>query len=165
MEVTINTERLRIRPINLQDAAFMLELVNSEGWLKFIGERNVSDLDDAKNYIQKILDTEQFYYCVFELKGSQKAIGIVSLIKRENEQYPDFGFALLPSFEKKGYAHEASRAYLEKIVRSKKYEHIIAITLPHNQRSSSLLKKLGFAYEGDGIRDRETLSYFILKNR
>ncbi len=147
----------------MKDAKFIVELVNSEGWLKFIGDRNISNTTDAQKYIQKILDTDDFYYNVFEHKKSQEAMGIVTLLKRENERYHDIGFALLPEFEKNGYAIEASKKYLEEIEKTDQYDNVIAITMSENQKSIRLLKKLGLHYKGDYKRDHEILSYYGLK--
>lgn len=163
MYINIETKRLRIRPIKLIDAEFIMQLVNSEGWLKFIGNRNISNRIHAEKYIQKILDNPKFFYNVFELKESQKAIGIVTFLEREDERFPDIGFALLPEFEKNGYTIEASKAYLKEIDTLNEYENIIAITLPDNQKSIRVLRKLGLKYQGDYKKEDETLSYHSLK--
>lgn len=147
MYVHLETERLCIRPIHLLDAAFIMELVNSVGWIQYIGNRNVNDADGARNYIQKILDKPGSYYNVFELKASGQAIGIVTLLNREHQSFPDIGFAILPGFEGNGYALEASKAYLDEIVKSNTYQKILAITIPGNSRSIHVLKKLGLQYE------------------
>ncbi len=165
MYLYLETERLRIRPIKLTDAPFMLKLVNSEGWIKFIGKRNISNLKAAQKYIQKILNHENFYYNVFELKGTQQAIGIVTFLKRETEKFPDIGFALLPEFEKKGYTFEASQKYLEEIIARNVYDNIIAVTIPENYKSIRLLKKLGLEYEGDYTNEGKTLSYYGLQGK
>lgn len=162
MYKNFETYRLRIRPINLMDAEFIIALVNSEGWLKFIGDRNVSNKSEAENYIQKILDTPNYYYSVFELKDSGWAIGIVTFLNRENQDFPDIGFALLPEFEKNGYTFEASKAYLDEIIKSKVYKNIIAITMPNNYKSISLCKRLELKHKYDFNRDNETLSLFSL---
>ncbi len=161
----MDTERLIIRPIYLEDASFICELLNSKGWLKFIGDRNISNKKDAENYIQNILDNGNFFYHVFELKASRKPIGIITFLKREDEKFPDFGFAILPEFEKHGYAFEASTAYLKKIEPKNTYQNIIAITIPDNKKSIGLLQKLGFHYTGDHKKGEEILSYYSLKNR
>ncbi|WP_299529192.1 GNAT family N-acetyltransferase [Ulvibacterium sp.] len=163
MYINLETKRLRIRPIKLADAGFILTLTNSKGWLKYIGDRNISNTILAKKYIQKILDNPNYFYSVFELKELQKAIGIVTFLHRTDEKFPDIGFALLPEFEKKGYTLEASREYLKKVKQSNQYGNIIAITLPHNQRSIGLLEKLGLKYQGDHKKGNETLSYYSVK--
>lgn len=164
MYTNIETERLLLRPINLKDAEFIIDLLNSKGWLKFIGDRNVADKKDAENYIQGILDNANFYYNVFELKKTRKAIGIITFLKREDEKFPDIGFALLPEFEKNGYTHEASKYYLENIENLNKYNNIIAITIPDNKKSINLLQKLGLKYIGDYKKGEDILSYYSLKN-
>ncbi len=143
MYINLETDRLLLRPIRVQDAEFILELVNSKGWLQFIGDRNVLNEKDAENYIQNILDNSNFHYTVFELKEAHKAIGIVTFLKREDEKFPDIGFALLPEFEKNGFTLEASKQYLEKVQELNNYEDVIAITKPDNKKSITLLKKIG----------------------
>jgi RimJ/RimL family protein N-acetyltransferase len=164
MYINLQTERLIIRPIELTDAEFIFRLVNSESWLRFIGDRNVMDEADGKMYIQKILDEKNTYYNVFELKEARKPIGIVTFLKRDSEKYPDIGFALLPEFEKNGYTIEACKNYLQQVLDSRRYDNIIAITLPDNQKSISLLTKLGLKYVGDFVKEHEILSYFSLKS-
>lgn len=162
MYINIETDRLIIRPINLTDSKFIIELVNSEGWLKFIGNRNISNDNDAEKYIQKILDSPNFYYSVFQLKTTKEPIGIVTFLNRSEQRFPDIGFAMLPEYEKNGYTLEASRKYLDEIIESNKYKNIIAITIPDNEKSIRLLMKLGLEYESDYIGDNKTLSIFSL---
>lgn len=163
MYTNITTERLRIRPISITDAKFMINLVNSDGWLKFIGNRNILTIHDAEKYICNILENNNFYYNVFELKANRKAIGIITFLKRDDEQYPDIGFAITPQYEKNGYTLEASKAYLNKLKESNAYNNIIAITLPNNLSSKKLLTKLGLIYTGDFKKAEEVLSYYTLK--
>jgi RimJ/RimL family protein N-acetyltransferase len=158
------TSRLRIRPINLNDAGFVHRLLNSEGWLDYIGDRNIRDMADAENYIQKILDNKQYFYSVFERKDSNDPLGLVTFLLREDQEFPDIGFAILPEYESKGYAYEASRKYLDEILRSGAFENVIAITLPRNRRSIKLLKKLGLAYASEFSKDGQKLVRYSLSH-
>lgn len=146
MNVYLETERLNIRPLILQDAAFMLELLNSKGWIQFIGDRNVRDIEAASNYIQKILSNNTFFYNVFEIKDTNIPIGVVTLLYRENYDCPDIGFAMLPQYEKNGYAFEAASDYLKEL-NKKKIGKIIAIAKSDNTNSIQLLNKLGLLFE------------------
>jgi RimJ/RimL family protein N-acetyltransferase len=159
----IQTERLIIRPINLSDSAFIIKLVNSEGWIRFIGDRNVKNKFDAEKYIQKILDNEGFFYNVFELKETNQAIGIVTFLNRENQSHPDIGFALLPKFEKRGYTFEACKRYLGEIISMNKYENVFGITKPDNNKSIRLLTKLGLHHQFDYNQKDEIISLYSLK--
>jgi [ribosomal protein S5]-alanine N-acetyltransferase len=160
MYKVLETERLRIRPINLDDADFILRLVNSEGWLRFIGDRNVKDKADAENYIRKFVENQSCFYNIFELKSSGEALGVVSFMKREHHSYPDIGFALLPQYEKKGYTFEASKRYLDEILTSGSVDKIIGITQSENTGSIRLLEKLGLAFENKSIENEVELLLF-----
>jgi RimJ/RimL family protein N-acetyltransferase len=147
MNKFIETDRLFIRPLGVKDVEFILELLNTKGWLQFIGDRNVKDNKSANDYINKILSNNKFYYNVFEIKETQLPIGIVTFLYRENQQFPDIGFAMLPKYEKNGFAFEAAKSYLDEIKQSNSVEKIIAITKSDNNNSIGLLKKLGLIFE------------------
>jgi len=158
----IETERLLIRPINSADKSFILALLNTKGWLQFIGDRNVKNEIDAEKYIQSILDNKNSFYNVFELREIKMPIGIITFLYRDNYQFPDIGFAMLPEFEKKGYAFEATNKYLEEIANEKKVNKIIAITLPENTNSIRLIEKLGLKYEYKFADKSEILHLYSL---
>ena len=52
MQTNYKTERLLLRSLTLADAPFIFELVNTAGWIQFIGDRNVHNHEDAERYIQ-----------------------------------------------------------------------------------------------------------------
>ena len=83
MHSFLETDRLIIRPLSLNDCAFILELLNSKGWIEFIGDRKVFDLNAAQAYINKILEKENFSYNVFEIKETKEPIGIVTFLYRD----------------------------------------------------------------------------------
>jgi len=162
MQQALNTLRLQIRPIALTDDALMLSLVNSPGWLEFIGDRQVHNLSDAQQYIQHIINQPHFYYYVMEELESGEAVGILSLLYRDSLYAPNFGFALLPAYEKRGYAYEASRAFLDAFVLEQPLTPLYAITLPHNIKSIQLLDKLGFRYVDNEVSAAECLHRYML---
>jgi [ribosomal protein S5]-alanine N-acetyltransferase len=158
----LETARLLVRPIRLTDKEFILALVNSEGWLQFIGDRNINNLPDAEKYIQKILDNSNFFYSVFEVKETNQPVGIVTFLYRDNQEFPDIGFAVLPEFEKKGYTFEAVKKYFDEILSQGTVCNIIGITFPENEKSIRLLERLGLTFEKNFIKDDETLSLYSL---
>lgn len=142
----LTTARLLIEPISLSDNAFILELVNTDGWLKFIGNRNINSEMEAAAYIQKIIDNPNTGYSVVKLKDKTK-IGIVTFIKRDYLEHHDIGFAFLPKFGNNGYAYEAASAVLMNVTRICNLSHILATTVPENINSIKLLKKLRLFFE------------------
>ena len=163
MYKTLQTARLQIRPIRPADAGFILEILNSEGWLQYIGDRNIYTSEQAAAYIEKILDDPKRFYSIIEVKPSRDAIGIVSFLFRAEYACPDLGFALLPRFEKKGYAEEASRRYLEELFHEGLHPKIIAIAKPENQKSVRLLERLGFSYETTETSENAPLVIYSLE--
>lgn len=144
-EKTIAIERLILERLSNDDTDFILELVNTPGWIEFIGDKKICSIADAEVYIQKINATENIYWTV-KLKNTQAAIGLITFIKRDYLPYHDLGFAFLPNFNAKGYGYEATKAVLTYLMEEKAFETILAISLPHNTRSINLLQKLGFKY-------------------
>lgn len=147
----LQTQRLRLRQLTVQDAPFVLKLVNDPTWLRYIGDRGVRNLKDARDYIlngpMESYRTRGFGLYLIELKDTQTPIGLCGLIKRPELADVDLGFALLPDFAGKGYAAEAAAAVLEQGHGVLGIDRIIAITMPDNERSIRLLEKLGFRFE------------------
>lgn len=144
------TERLILRPTDLSDASFILELLNTPKWLKYIGDRKVYRLADAQTYIRtKILpDYERLGYCNFTVlrKEDQAKIGSCGLYDRPGLDGVDIGFAFLPQYEKKGYAYESATRILQAGLEEYDIEKILAITTKDNADSQSLLEKLGLQF-------------------
>lgn len=140
----------------------MLQLLNTPGWLQFIGDRNVHDKLEAENYIRKTLDNPLYFCSVFELRETHQPIGVISFLHRANQQFPDIGYAMLPAFEKKGFAFEACSSYLNQIKKEKIAPKVIAITLPSNKNSIRLIEKLGLKFETTFTENTEVLNIYSI---
>lgn len=144
------TERLIIRPVSKDDGAFIFELMNTEDWKKYIGDRNIQTLQDALDYIsEKMLP--QYYdigygNCVIYNKKTSEKLGSVGLYRRPGLPGTDIGFAMLPKHYKKGYCYEASLRLLKYAKEVLKLDPIQAITNEQNIASQTLIKKLGFTF-------------------
>ena len=148
----METSRLLIRPIELGDAGFLLCLLNSPGWVHYIGDRNVGDENQAKTYIERIQNIPDFEYMTVTLKEESIPIGVVSLIKRTEYEFPDIGYALLPPYMKQGYAYEATSSLVKQVWTSGIATCLLAITKPDNLSSLRLLEKLGFS-QSESVND------------
>lgn len=145
------TPRLTLELLKLDDAPFILELLNSPGWLQYIGDRGVKTLEDAEKYIVEgpLQDFEKLGHSLFKvvLKETGLPIGLCGLLKRDFLDHPDIGFAFLDEYAGKGHALEASQAVLDWAKELLDIDRVLAITLAENERSIGLLKKLGLYYE------------------
>ena len=160
----LKTKRLRLTQLSISDAVFILELVNSPGWLKFIGDRRIYNLKDAKVYIYSIMRNTLCTYWVVMNKNDNSPMGIITFIKRDFLAFYDIGFAFLPEFLKQGYAYEATRAVLKKALIEKKYSKVFAITLHENTESITLLEKLSFHFEQEVQNKNEALQVYAISN-
>ena len=143
---TYETERLIIRPTTTADAAFIYEVMNTEGWLKHIGDRGIKTEEDAKNYILEKMRPQQerlgYSNHTVIRKSDGVKIGSCGLYDREGLEGVDIGFAFLPQYGKKGYAFEAATKIKELALN----EFGNAITTPANKKSQKLLEKLGLQF-------------------
>ncbi len=147
----LETERLSLRELTVDDAEFILTLLNEPSFLRYIGDKKARNLDDARQYILNgpVASYERHGFglnCV-ELRESHTPIGMCGLLKRDELPDPDIGFALLPDFWNKGFAFEAAEAVLKDALERLKIQRILAITSLDNKASINLLKRLGFRFE------------------
>ena len=162
----LETERLFLREFILGDTEFIIELLNSPGWIKYIGDRNVRTTDEAIAYLEngpiKSYALNGFGLCLVGVKENNTPIGMCGILKRDTLEKPDIGFAFLPRFCSNGYAYEATKAVLHSVLQKNKYDQIAAITLPGNGRSIGLLKKLHFRFEKKIIDNNEELELYSI---
>ncbi|SHF99499.1 GNAT family N-acetyltransferase [Pedobacter caeni] len=163
METGIQTDRLFITEVNLADAGFILELLNTEGWKQFIGDRNVNNTEEATAYIQKILDNPSFSYAVVRIKEEGTPIGMVSMIKRDYLDHHDIGFAFLPAYNGKGYAFEAASAVLNHPSTLAAHTRILATALRTNNNSVRLLERLGLVMEKEMLLEGKALFLYAVE--
>jgi len=150
MNYILETERLRLREFTVDDTKFIIELLNSLGWIQFIGDRNVRTEDEAAQYLQngplKSYQQNGFGLSLVETKEDRNAIGMCGIIKRDNMENPDIGFAFLPASYGKGYAVEIASATLSYAIHELGIPKVAAITLPGNIKSIKLLERIGFKF-------------------
>jgi RimJ/RimL family protein N-acetyltransferase len=164
----LETERLWLRPMSVDDAEFILALLNEPSFLRYIGDKQVRNLEDARQYILNgpvaSYERHGLGLLLVEMKGSQMPIGMCGLLKRDELPEPDIGFALMPDFWNKGLAFEAAAAVLQDARDRLKLERLLAITSLDNDASIKLLERLGFKF--DRITrlapDREEIRLFVL---
>jgi RimJ/RimL family protein N-acetyltransferase len=155
----LETERLQLREATLEDARFVLALLNEPGWLRYIGDRGVNDLSDARRYItERLLDhyaEHGFGIWVVERKDTPGPIGLCGLVQRQHLPDVDIGFAFAEAHWGHGYAREAALAALAHARDRLGLKRLIAITDPQNRASQRVLDVLGMKLEGEAPADGE----------
>lgn len=148
----LETQRLNLRKLTVDDAEFIFRLLNETSFIQNIGDKGVRTLDDARDYILDgpMASYEKFGFGLFlvEEKTSGVAIGICGLLKRDALNDVDLGYALLPEFCSKGYAVESAWGVMRFAVKTLGLKRVAAIVATGNERSIRVLEKIGFEFVG-----------------
>lgn len=160
------TERLVLKPADISDADFFLELYNMPSFIKYIGDRNLRTKQDAENYIKnRFLPQIQklgFGNYVVILKEDNTKIGAVGIFEREGLDVLDIGFSFFEKYEGKGFAYEAANKLKEIAATDFGVKKISAITTKDNYSSQKLIEKLGLKFQKTVTipNDDEELMYY-----
>jgi len=168
MKSILETERLVLREFVPEDSLFIVELLNSPGWLEFIGDRNIRTEEKAREYLESgpmnSYRANGFGLWLVETKTDHVKIGMCGIIRRDHLEFPDIGFAFLPGFMGKGYAYEIAKATLRHATENLGIKRIIAITIPSNVRSIRLLEKIGLKFEKKVILPNDEAELMLFSN-
>ncbi len=150
--VVLETERLVLREAVVEDAPFILALLNSPGFLEHIGDRGVRTEAEARTYIvERMIGSYRdhgFGMWITAEKRGGALVGLAGLVRREGLDSPDVGYAFMPDAWGKGYASEAAAAVLAHGRGPLGLGKLAAITSPENYASMAVLKKIGFTFQG-----------------
>ncbi len=146
------TPRLAIRRFRLEDAGFILRLLNEPTFIENIADKGVATREQAEAYLRdgplaSYRDHGHGLYLVAE-KGTLEPMGMCGLVRRDYLDAPDLGYAFLPEYVGRGCAFEACTAVLDHGRRDLGLDRFLAIVNPGNRRSISLLHRLGFVHRG-----------------
>ncbi|MBX7221597.1 MAG: GNAT family N-acetyltransferase [Blastocatellia bacterium] len=148
----LETERLILRHLTLEDAPFIMELVNDPDFLLYIGDKKVRNLEDACRYLETgplaSYEKNGFGLYLVELKETGAPIGMSGLVQRPVFSEPDVGYAFLPAYRAKGYAVESARAVVNWGRDTLGQDRFLAIVTPENRSSIKVLLKIGFHFAG-----------------
>jgi [ribosomal protein S5]-alanine N-acetyltransferase len=147
----LETRRLALRRLVAGDAPFYLALVSDPAWVRFIGDKNLRSVEEAR---KSLLDGPIAAYARTGLgllrvdrKSDGAALGICGLIKLDTLPDVDLGFAFLPQHRGQGYAAEAAQAAIAHARDDLRLKRLVAIASPENADSLKLLARLGMKHE------------------
>ena len=147
----LQTERLVLRRLTLDDADLMLAVWNDPGFIRNVGDRGVRTLEQAREAmrtgaLQLYADYGYGPYAVTTKQDGER-IGICGLFRRENLEHPDIGFAILPDYRGRGLAAEAAFAVRDHALDDLALDDLTAIVSPDNAPSIALIEKLGLTFD------------------
>ncbi|MGO4770056.1 GNAT family N-acetyltransferase [Flavobacterium sp. W22_SRS_FK3] len=163
MKNPIETERLLLRELQMSDVEAMFELESNPKVHTYVGNKPITHIDQSRAYIefvqQQYKDFGTGRWAVI-LKETNDFIGWsgIKFITNEINKHKNFyeiGYRFIEKHWGKGYATEAGKAFIDYAFNTMKVEAVYAYADEENEKSRSILEKLGlkyinsFEYEGE----------------
>ena len=130
----------------------MLAIWNDPAFVRHVGDRGIRTESEAREALEcgALRSYEENGYGPYRMvrKDDATSVGICGLFKRDNLEFPDIGFAVLPDYCGRGYAAEAARAVLAHARDDLHLQRVAAIVSPGNEASIALIEKLGLTPSG-----------------
>jgi [ribosomal protein S5]-alanine N-acetyltransferase len=147
----LETPRLSLRRLTVDDAPFVVALYNEPSFLENIGDRGVRNVEDAQRFLRDgpLAMYERHGFGLWHVsRGSDGVgIGLCGLLKRDTLADVDIGYAFFPQFWGQGYAFEAVSATLRHAARAFSLRRVIAVVSSGNTGSIRVLEKAGMRFE------------------
>jgi ribosomal-protein-alanine N-acetyltransferase len=147
----LETERLTLRELNLNDAKAIFGLRTNKEINEFIDRKRLNNLSESRAFIDlisKLAATNKGLFWVLESKNNQQLIGTIGLRNFEDEEnYAEIGYELDPSYHQRGFMSEAFEAILKFGFENLELKTIEAFTHQKNTASIALLKKQQFVLD------------------
>ena len=149
----IETERLILRPITIEDATDIYEYAKNANVGKFAGFKPHENIEETKSVINDVLKVDNL---AIVYKENNKVIGTLGLHEKLDKIY-ELGYSLSETYWHKGLMSEAVKAYIDYAFKYFNAYEIDAGVFLDNPRSEKLLLNLGFNYVG--IHEKDYLNY------
>lgn len=147
----IKTDHLILRPLSKSDAPDIFEYSRNPNVGPNAGWKPHETLEETESIMEAIFLNQDAIWGIC-LKETPVVIGSLGLIqdpkRSENPEVRMLGYALAFAYWGQGIMTEAVCAVCQFGFQTLRLQGISAYTFPFNERSKSVLKKAGFAYEG-----------------
>jgi len=147
----LETERLSLRRLTLDDAELMLAVWNDPTFIRHVADRGIRTVDAARAALEEgaLKLFEDYGYGPFRvaLVTDDTPVGVCGLFRREGLEGPDIGFSILREYWRKGYAFEAASAVVSHAATDVRLSRLTAVVSPENAASVALIEKLGLHFE------------------
>ena len=174
MNLTLETNRLLLRPLELSDAEVMFAMDSNPNVHKYLWQKPTKEIEEiikVIEYVRKQYAENKIGRFATILKETGEFIGWTGIkfvndhVENGNTNFYDYGYRLDERFWNKGYATEASLAWLEYGFNQMKIEKMNAYTHAENGASNHVLQKVGFNFMEDYPDENGvTWKWWMMKN-
>ncbi|MEZ6196553.1 MAG: GNAT family N-acetyltransferase [Planctomycetota bacterium] len=145
------SERLRLDPIREEDAPLVLRVLDDAEFRRFVADRGVRTEEDARRYLREgplaIAAREGFGLWRVSHRDDGRGIGVASILRRDEYEHPDLGYAIVAEERGRGFATEAGAAAMRIARERLGLGPLLAIVQVDNLASVRVVEKLGFRLE------------------
>jgi len=171
MNLILETDRLVLREMLLSDAQDLFEMDKNPKVHQYLWNKPLTEISEVHSYIELI--REQYIQnnigrFVVILKETNELIGWAGLkynteIVNNKVHFYDIGYRLNQKFWGKGYASEASFAWLDYAFNVMKIEIMQAAAQTDNIASNKILQKIGMSITEQYLEDGVSWNWYELK--
>lgn len=143
----IETDRLMLRPIRLEDAKDMFAYASDDETTRYVFQKHVS-VNETKRSIAGYFMSSPLGKWAIEEKKSHRMIGTIDLRVEEEKLNAELGYVINREYWGKGYVPEAAEALLKLGFFQLDLIRIYGIYDIRNIQSGRVMEKLGMSKEG-----------------
>ena len=146
----LETPRLVLRPLTMDDTEFMVQMWTDEGVYQFIGGAKTPD--QTRQKIQDAVEHQArhgFGRWAVTLKPSGELIGLCGPMLKviDGAEEVELGYAFPRTHWGYGYATEAAKASVDHCLKQLSQRRMVAIIHPDNHASIAVILKSGMRFE------------------
>ncbi|HIW06032.1 MAG TPA: GNAT family N-acetyltransferase [Candidatus Ignatzschineria merdigallinarum] len=143
----LETDRLMLRPITLDDAEDLFEYASDPENTRHTFPTHQS-IEETEWIISNLFMSSPLGNFAIELKENGKMIGTCDLRVNESEKSAELAYAINKKYWGNGYAPEAAKKLLELAFQDLKIERLWAKFSSENPASGRVMEKIGMEKEG-----------------
>ena len=145
----LETDRLALRKLSMEDAEELFHLRTNEDAMKYINKPRLKSIAEVQELITKMNDNSVRIQWAITLKKEDKIIGVIGFHRIEKEHYrAEIGYMLHPQYWNSGIMTEAITRVINYGFNDMKLHSMEAIINPANEVSRKILKNFKFIKEG-----------------
>ncbi len=172
MDLILETDRLLLREMKLSDAEALFEMDRNPKVHEYLWNTPLTDVNEVKNIINSVQEQykqNKIGRFVMVLKETNEVIGWAGLkfnteMVNNKIHFYDIGYRLDEKFWGKGYASEASFAWLDYGLKTMKIPVMEAAAHSDNIASNRILQKIGLQMTETYLEDGVSWNWYELKN-
>jgi len=149
MKKILETERLYLRELNVNDAEHFYLLNLDKEVMKYTGEGSFENIEKAKYFLKNYDHYEKYGFGRWAVinKENGEFLGWCGLKYTEKLNEYDIGFRFFKEYWNKGYATESSKACLSYGINELKMIEILGRAMKENKASIRVLEKIGLEFK------------------